>query len=382
MSKKTRRPWGSGSVIQTKRIGVWELRVSLRCDVAGKRRQITRRVVAPSKRAALVELERLRNRYGMSQSGTRALPTLEAYIKSWLQRKKERLSEKTISNYRDLVEHIVPIIGHVRIDLLEHSHVTLLLDLLRTKGCGARTVQACYDALRAALNFAVKTDRILATQPTITVPRPSHYYETCYYDAAEAQRFLAAVAEDRLRALFHLVVGVGLRRGEVLGLKWTDISFEGAALSVRRAMSEQGKLKATKTKRSQRRVTLPQCVIEELRAHRDRMTDEGLTTCELVFATPSGTPIDPRSLYYRHFFPAMKRAGVRRIRFHDLRHTAATIRLAAGDQPHAVQEMLGHTKVETTLGVYGHVTPTMQRNSAALYDRLMTPKPKDEDEVI
>jgi integrase len=372
MSKKSRRSWGTGSVSGPHANGSWDVRVSLRSDGSGKRRQIKHRVKAANKTAALRELERLRERYGLSGRDANR-PLLSAYMQSWLRRKAERLSEKSIENYSGLcAAHIAPAIGHVRIDLIEHTHITLLLDRLRAKGCGPRTLQAAYDALRACLNHAVKVDRLLIVSPTVTVPRPSHYYEMSYYSAEEARRFLAAVGDDRFRALFHLVVAVGLRRGEVFGLKWGDIDLEGAVLSVRRALAESGKMKATKTKRSQRRVNLPRSIVEELRAHRDRMAVEKLAACELVFPSRCGMPMEPRSLYYQHFLPAMKRAGLRRIRFHDLRHTAATIRLAAGDNPKVVQEMLGHTKIETTLGVYGHVVPSMQEDSAALYDRLMS----------
>jgi integrase len=245
---------------------------------------------------------------------------------------------------------------------------------MRTAGRGDRTIQACYDALRACYNYAIKTDRILTVSPMMSVPRPTHHYEMSYYSREEAQRFLAAVAGDRLRALFHLVVAVGLRRGEILGLKWRDVNFADTTLSVRRALADSGAMKSTKTKRSQRLVVLPQSIVDELLAHRERLEAEKLGECELVFPARDGSPMAPITLYDLHFVPAMKRAKLHRIRFHDLRHTAATIRLAAGDHPNVVQEMLGHTKVETTLGVYGHVVPTMQRDSAALYDRLMTSK--------
>lgn len=372
MNKKSRMPWGAGSISGPDKNGAWELRISLRSDADGKRRQIKKRVHVANKTGAMLALERLREKYGVSRNGASKQPTLHVYMESWLRRKEESLSDKTIMNYRGCTAHILPIIGHERIDLLEHVHVTMLLDRLRAAGCGKPTVQVCYDALRACLNFAVKTDRILAASPMTAVPRPTHHYEIDYYSKEEALQFLAAVADDRLRALFHLVVSVGLRRGEVLGLKWQDVNFPEATLSVRRALAESGKMKSTKTKRSKRLIVLPKGIIEELHAHRERLANEGLGPCEIMFPSRFGTPMEPKTLYDQHFLPAMKRAGLRRIRFHDLRHTAATLRMAAGDHPNVVQEMLGHTKVETTLGVYGHVVPTMQRDSAALYDRLMS----------
>lgn len=372
MAKKTRMPWGAGSVGGPDKNGFWELRVSLRSDAEGKARRIKQRVRAANKTAALAELERLRARLGLDKHrDARRQPSMSVYLASWLERKGEKLSPKTIRNYRTCASHIIPVIGHVRIDLLEHSHVTLLLKRLHA-GCGERTVQAAYDTLRAALNYAVKSDRILGASPMTAVPRPSHYHETGYYNAEEARRFLAAVAGDRLRALFHLVVAIGLRRGEVLGLKWSDVDLCGAVLSVRRALAETGKMKATKTKLSQRTITLPASVVAELSAHRDRLAAAGLGSCALVFPSRAGTPLAASNLYAHHFLPAIQRAGLRRIRFHDLRHTAATIRLAAGVNPKTVQLMLGHTRIETTLGVYGHVVPSMQSDADAVYERLMT----------
>lgn len=365
-------PWGAGSVAGPDKDGRWELRVSLRTDADGKRVRVKQRVHAANKTDALRALERLRERYGAVRRGKSKQPALTEYLHSWIRRKEEKLTEKTICNYRLSAAHIVPVIGHVRIDLIEHTHVSLLIDRMRDLGRGQRTVQAAYDTLRACLYFAVKTDRILASSPIVSVPRPTHHYELGYYSREEAKRFLEAVADDRLRALFYLVVAVGLRRGEVLGLKWQDLNVADALLSVRRALGQSGAMKATKTKKAQRMIALPQSTLEELLAHRARQEKEGLAQCEIMFSGRDGRPIDPRMLYEHHFLPAMKRAGLRRIRFHDLRHTAATIRLAAGDHPNVVQEMLGHTKVETTLGVYGHVVPTMQRDSATLYDRLMS----------
>ena len=177
-----------------------------------------------------------------------------------------------------------------------------------------------------------------------------------------------------------LAVTTGLRQGELLGLKWEDVDLEDAVLRVRRTLTRhKGRLLLSdpKTKRSRRTVQLTDTAVEALRAHLthqmeemgrlgDLYRDQGL-----VFATEKGTPVNPSNLRERSFAPLLKRAGLSPIRFHDLRHTCATLLLSRNVNPKIVSEMLGHATVAITLDTYSHVLPSMQAHAAkALEDAL------------
>jgi integrase len=170
-----------------------------------------------------------------------------------------------------------------------------------------------------------------------------------------------------------------MREGELLGLKWSDINVNAGILHVQRMLNViGGKLVfgEPKTALSRRRILLPQRALQALMDHRSRqqMEQEYLGDAwdrlDLVFPNTVGWPEDPRSFASREFKPLLRRSTLPSIRFHDLRHTAATLRLEEGINPKVVQEMLGHAHISTTLGLYAHITPTMLRAAARTMDTL------------
>ena len=198
----------------------------------------------------------------------------------------------------------------------------------------------------------------------------------------ETRMLLNEARGDRLEALYVLAVTTGMRRGEVLGLKWSDIDLEKATVSVRRTLTrtDNGKrvtLGDPKTKRSRRTIRLTPQAVEALRVHLekqlqemealgDRYSDQGL-----VFTTEAGTPINPSNLRQRSLAPLLKRAGLPHIRFHDLRHTCATLLLSKNVHPKFVQELLGHATIAITLDTYSHVLPGRGDHTAgAMHDAL------------
>ena len=194
---------------------------------------------------------------------------------------------------------------------------------------------------------------------------------------------LKAAVGNRLEALYVLAVHTGMRRGELLGLTWSDVDLKNASVSVRRTLTrtDNGKrvvLGEPKTKKSRRTIRLTPQAVETLRSHLerqlqdmeilgDRYQDQGL-----VFTTNTGTPINPSNLRQRNFAPLLKQAGLPHIRFHDLRHTCATLLLSRGVHPKFVQELLGHATIAITLDTYSHVMPSMGDATAkAMEDVLL-----------
>jgi integrase len=187
---------------------------------------------------------------------------------------------------------------------------------------------------------------------------------------AEARTFLKAAKEsgDRFEALYVLAITTGLRRGELLGLSWDDADLEQGTLRVGRALvRERGRhtLGETKTRRGRRQVNLTPRTVAVLKDHRARQLEQRAERAGmyadhgLIFSSEIGTPLNPENLVKRSFKPLLKRAGLPEIRFHDLRHTCATLLMGRGVHPKLVQELLGHATIAMTLDTYSHYLPSM-----------------------
>jgi integrase len=198
---------------------------------------------------------------------------------------------------------------------------------------------------------------------------------------AEAQRLLAAAEGTRWAALYHLALATGMRQRELLGLLWSDVDLERGWLQVARTVHwipGQGFVfSAPKTAWSRRRISIKEDVVEALRAYRRRQLAERMALGEgwmeedLVFPNMLGGPMDGGDLVYQSFLPLLKGAGLPRSRFHDLRHTAATLLLSARVNPKVESEMLGHATVAITLDIYSHVLPDMQQDAAVSMGNLL-----------
>jgi len=207
--------------------------------------------------------------------------------------------------------------------------------------------------------------------------------------AEEAQRLLAVAKGHRLEALLTVALTTGMRRGELLALQWKDIDWKGGSLQVRRSVNRyagQGfKVSEPKTKQSRRKIALPLFVLEALKGHRTRQLEERLqagTAWEdhgLVFSNIYGNFLNPSHLG-TDFHKLLKKAKLPMVRFHDLRHTAASLLLKMNVSPKMVQEILGHSDIEMTLGIYSHVLPGMHEEAMDKMDQLF--KGLDEEKGV
>jgi len=195
----------------------------------------------------------------------------------------------------------------------------------------------------------------------------------------EVHALLDAAKGDRFEAILTVAIAVGLRRGEALGLKWSDIDLDAAVLRVRRALVYvDGDLRFVdpKSKRSRRTIPLPSVSIHALREHRRRQAAQRLAAGpdwddeDLVFPSATGGPMDPNNLG-RHFRALCDRAGIGRVRLHDLRHTCASLLLAQNVHPRVVMEILGHSGIAITMDTYSHVLPELQREAADRMDQAL-----------
>ncbi len=245
---------------------------------------------------------------------------------------------------------------------------------LARKGAGPTVRLHSHVVLRRALSQAVRFG-LVPRNPCDAVQRPKVPRRAPkWLDADQTRKLLDVARGDRLEALVVLAVTTGLREGELLGLQWGDADLADATLNVSRQMLEgsDGTLATgeLKTARSRRRVDLPVVAVEALRRHRARLGAVPLPSVPM-FSDPGGGPIRRSNLLRRWFYPLLARAGLPKVRFHDLRHTHASLLLAQGVNPKVVQERLGHSQISLTLDTYSHVMPSLQRDAARRLDELL-----------
>jgi integrase len=291
-----------------------------------------------------------------------------------------RCSAKTRRTYADLIRlHIAPELGRLEIGKLSAPQVQSLLRKKERDGLSPRTVGHIRGVLRTALNDGVRLGVLARNVAALTDPPRQRPAEREPFTPEEARALLAAAEGDRLAALYRLTLTLGLRRGEVLGLRWQDVNLDTGTLRIERSLQRvDGAIvsKEPKTPRSRRTLSLPPSAVAALRAHHDRQTWERKSAGErwretgMVFTTSIGTPIDPDRLN-KNYKVLLARAGLREQRFHDLRHAAATLMLRDGLPVHEVSAVLGHSQTSTTLNVYSHVLPGAHERAAATMERLL-----------
>ena len=290
----------------------------------------------------------------------------------------------TYESYERMIRnHIKPMLGNRKLKNLGPDHVQGFYQSKLDDGLAPGTVRLMHGILHKALEQAVKWGIVPRNVcKAVTPPKPSPE-EIRPLDAEQTKRILEASRGNRLEALYVVAVTAGLRIGELLGLKWQDIDTGapgGTILSVRRTRSQAkiGPTFTTPKNGKARSIKLTTHAIEALKRHRARQLEERLKAGslwhdhDLVFCTTAGKPLDFRNIATASFKPLLKKAGLPNIRFHDLRHTCATLLLSRGHHPKLVQELLGHASVALTLDRYSHVLPGMGDQTAAAMEAALS----------
>jgi integrase len=225
-------------------------------------------------------------------------------------------------------------------------------------------------------------DGLISRNVTVAVTAPRQTRKEIQALPSEQVRaFLQAAKSDRLEALYLLALHTGLRQGELLGLRWSDVDLDKGMLQVRRIRSAaKGAPTFTTPKNNKSRsVRLTARAVQTLRDHRKRQIEEklkkhagGWQETGLVFTSTVGTPLNRHNVFRRSFKPLLRHAGLPDIPFHALRHSFATLMLSGREHPKVVQEMLGHSRINTTLDFYSHVLPDMQREAIERLDAMLS----------
>jgi integrase len=332
--------------------------------------------------------------------------TVGQWLSTWLRNvKPPATSPKTWVTYEGFVRlHLIPELGQIRLVRLQPQDVRDFLDERLDRGLSPRTVKHLRATLRAALNQAVN-DELLQRNVAQKVKAPEVVSAALdVYTPEEARILLEAAKSHRLEALFTVAAGLALRKGECLGLQWSDIDFARGLVTIRHSLQRIKRVRRgdvvregeAKTERllgqpkgkKIHSLRLPGVVLEALERHRRTQQEERLLagTCwrgkgQYVFTSLAGTPLEPRRLD-RIFHEITREAGLRPLRFHDLRHSAAAILIAQGVHPKAIQELLRHSSIQLTMDTYGHLFEQVQRETADQMDAALRARPGQKEGPI
>ncbi len=303
--------------------------------------------------------------------------TLEAHIARWLADVVQHsVRASTARNYADLTRlYVVPTLGKVKLAQLQPGDVQRLYGTLLARGLAPKTVRNVHAALRRALQQAVDWNLTPRNVAALTHPPRVARQEVAALAPEEVRTLLAAVRGDRWEALIAVALATGMRFGELLGLRWSDVDLTRHTIRVQRQLQRDGTFAEPKTAKGRRTIDLPASCMVVVKEHKRQQNEERLLVGpawqpgDLAFCTHEGKPLLQRNVF-RAFKAILARAGLPPIPFHALRHTAATLLLVQGVHPKIVQERLGHSNIGMTLDTYSHLIPSMGRDAAAQLDAL------------
>ena len=368
-----RRSNGEGN-IRKRKDGRWEGRYTAGRDpVTGK--QIFKNVLGKTQAEVKEKLQKALAQAGKIDFTKTGKYTVTMWMNEWFENvAKIKVRPSSHQTYRGYIDHhIAPNIGNIPLEklttmdlqklyrkLLDKGRVERIEAKRQPKGLSAKTVRNINQVISSAMDFAV-AQKIIPENPckAVALPKVEHK-EMQTIPSEQLQAFLQEAKATGVYEMYYIELATGLRRGELLGLKWTDIDWNNGIIKVRRQVARvDGQIVEAplKTKNSYRAVTISQQAIEVLKQQKEKTYDQ------YVFPSPNGGPISPDSVN-NMLKRVLARAGIPKVRFHDLRHTFATIALQNGVDIKTVSGMLGHFSAGFTLDTYAHVTTAAQKEAA------------------
>jgi integrase len=368
----TRRARGTGSIWQ-RGDGRWAAAIH---DASGRRRYL----YAPSRKqitAKLAEAERAIETGAPVRSDRL---TVDGFLTRWLDTVAPTLRPRTLESYAETARlHLRPGLGHLPLARLSVADVQGYLNGQLATGRSAAAVKYDHAVLRAALGKAERWQVVTRNVARLAEPPTVRRPEIRPLTPTEAGQLLASVSGTQDGTLYLVALGLGMRQGELLALRWQDVDLDAGTITVAHTLQRIGgtvTLAEPKTAKSRRSLSVPAPVLASLREHRKRQLAERLAVGSawqdggFVFASTIGTPLEAHAVSHR-LTRQLAAAGVRRVSFHSLRHAAASYLLAAGVPLRVVQEVLGHSQLSTTADIYAHVSPELQADAAARMGTLL-----------
>jgi integrase len=361
-----------GSIHQRKN-GTWRAQVSL----DGQRLSFTAR----TKRECQDWIKQTIGQIDQGLSFASTTIPFGEFLNIWLTSNQSSIRPSTWAHYEQLVRsHVLPHLSQIKIKDLNSTQIQRLYNHLLASEVGTYTVIKIHAVLHSALEYAVKSGLANRNVLDAVIPPSQPTKEMKFLDEGQVSQLLITARGSRMEALIHLAVSTGMRQMELLGLKWTDLDWIKHTLKIERQLirSDSVQFAQPKTRTSRRTVVLGENAIRILRRHNELQNEERMRAGDawkeygLIFTSVMGTPIHYRNLM-RDFKNLLFAAGLPEIRFHDLRHTAASLMLNHGIPVIIVSRRLGHARPSITLDIYGHLIPGMQEEAAQMIDELITP---------
>lgn len=310
--------------------------------------------------------------------------TMAKFLTDWLETMSQTIRPRTLDRYEQFVRlHIVPEIGRIQLAKLAPTHLQAMYAARGKAGLSPRTVHHLHAFLHRVLADAVAWGLVSRNVSDFARPPRVPAVKMAALAPEQAKQLLQAAKDNRLESLYVLAISTGMRQGELLGLRWADIDLGNEVLRVSgtlaRTRTEGLRVDEPKTKGSRREIAIGPPEVSALRRHHRRQAAERLAagpnwqSNDFVFSTSTGVPIEASNLIRRSFVPLLAQAKLPKMRFNDLRHTAASLMLAQGIPAKVVAERLGHSNIGITLDTYAHALPNMQREAARIMDELLFP---------
>lgn len=350
----------------------WQIVLSLDPDPkTGKRRQKWIAVKGNRESAQRV-LRDLMHQYDTTGVIETTKLTVREYLEKWLMDYKPKLTPLAAERYQAIIQtHLIPSIGQIPLTKLRPEHLQSHYSRLFSTGLKSPTVHYDHTVIHVALVSAVKWGLVGRNVADFVDVPPNTRAEIEFWDSDEMNQFIESIKANPYYVVFYIALFTGMRRGEILGLQWSDIDILGAQLSVRRELQQLRDrsyiFKDVKSKYSRRTIALTPSTITILKEHSRKQKQPNN---DLVFSNKAGNPLRPLTVS-NAWSKACSKSGVKVISFHGSRHTHATILLKQGVHPKIVQERLGHSSIQVTLDTYSHIVAGLQEAAAKAFDQVI-----------
>jgi integrase len=301
------------------------------------------------------------------------IPPFAEVAEDWLNYKKMNVRDHTFSAYRcHVTKNLKPFFGHLKINRLGFGDIGRFVAEEHDRGASIYHLRKSLVLLSGIMQFAVRK-RLIDANPVREVEKPRGISRHTPSDEIDVLRpdeirlFLDNVEGLKYQTFFTIAVMTGARQGELIGLQWSDIDWYNAQVHIQRTF-QHGRFYHPKTPTSRRKIDLGQTVVKQLKQWKMACPP---SEQELVFPSDAGTPMKKENLVRRHFTPALRRAGLRKVRFHDLRHTFASLLIDQGEHPKYIQSQMGHSSINVTMDTYGHLMKSVNRLASSKLDEAV-----------
>ncbi len=372
-----------GSITKNKKTGKWDFVFNCGFNpTSGKRKQIRRRAFE-TKRLAMEAMTRLQAELLEKEFIDLSKITYLSFMEEWFEERKNLLQKSTFeTHFIYYKNHIKPKLGHFKIQQIYPLHIQKFInDLIRENKYSEHTIILVYRIVHASFKKA-KIIKLIKDNPAIGITLPKiRRKEMNLWTLEQVNDFLRKSKKvkrlTRCYIGFLLAIFTGMRQGEILGLRWKDINDEKQTIFIRQTLTQDAELKnGAKNTSSVRSIHIPDSLFLALKTHRKTIIEEKLqlgqeyNDFDLVLCTKNGKPIIPRN-FRKEFYNLSEKVNLPKIRFHDLRHTHATILIQQNVNVKLISERLGHSEIGTTLDTYSHVLPNMQKSVSEELNKII-----------